>query len=115
MARLDRDPPEAESTYANSAEVGEEDRTLLESPTGRVLSTDEQDSGELTEEVRGKRGGARPVRDATDFHLSGTGAIETEDGLDESAESLRHSAEDLPDEDVRRREDGSVFDRWSGR
>jgi hypothetical protein len=50
------------------------------------------------DEIREKSGGTRPEGDRTNIPLSGTGGIETDDGLDEEAEALRHAAEDLPDE-----------------
>jgi hypothetical protein len=109
MSRLDRDPPEQDSPYANTAEVSPSDRAALPSATGREAPTEEGASEIQDEEIRDKSGGGRPASDETNFHLSGTGAIETEDGLDELGEMTRSAAEDLPDEDATI--DRPVFDR----
>lgn len=111
MDRTDRDPPTRESRYANTAEVSPQDRPALQSATGREAPAEEsQDPIEQArdEEIREKGVGARPVSERTDFRTSGTGAIETEDGLDETGEQLRHTAEDIPDENLEPR---PVFDR----
>jgi len=120
MPRLDKDPPEPDSVYANTAEVSQEDRPLLPSATGRERSAKEQPAKEgeesvFDQEVREKGQGSRPVDDRTNFHLSGTGAIETDDGLDETSEMTRHVAEDIPDEGITDEpdEDEPVFDRGS--
>jgi hypothetical protein len=119
MARLDRDPPEPDSVYANTAEVAKEDRVILPTATGRERSAQEEPAKEgeesvFDQEVREKGEGNRPVGDKTNFHLSGTGAIETDDGLDETSEMARHAAEDIPDEGITDEpEDRPVFDRGS--
>jgi hypothetical protein len=59
---------------------------------------DEREPGIERAEIREKSVGTRPVGDVTNVPFSGGGAEETEDGLDEVSESVRHAAEDLPDE-----------------
>jgi hypothetical protein len=109
MARLDKDPPERTSPYANTSQTSPGDQQILESPTGRVAHDAEGETTAAEDEISEKSVGARPVSDETDFRLSGTGAIETEDGLDELEESVRHTAEDI--RDGRRPDDEPVFDR----
>ncbi|MFL1873905.1 hypothetical protein ACIKT0_01540 [Hansschlegelia beijingensis] len=112
MARLDRDPPEPTSRYANTSQTDPGDRAILESATGRV-APDDDDQSEIEsvreDEIREKSGGGEPASDRTNFRTSGSGAIETEDGLDEIEESVRHAAEDVGDKDPTDR-DGPVFD-----
>ncbi|HEV2675870.1 MAG TPA: hypothetical protein VGV37_15215 [Aliidongia sp.] len=67
-------------------------------PDRDFLPTDEDQPSIDQEEIREKSGGGRPASDVTNVHLSGTGAVETEDGLDENAEMVRHAAEDMPEE-----------------
>jgi len=100
MARLDRDPPEPNSPYANTSEVLPRNRPLLESATGRQQPAPEESDSSFDDEIRDKSGDARAVGDTTDIHSSGTGAIETEDGLDETSEAVRQMAEDSPDQDI---------------
>jgi hypothetical protein len=111
VARIDRDPPEPKSPYANEGEVSATDAAALESPTGRLTPVEEAESPAQEvqdDEIREKSVGTRPASDETNFHLSGTGAIETEDGLDEVEEELRSTVEDIPDEAAA---DTPVFDR----
>jgi hypothetical protein len=113
MTRIDRDPPEADSPFANTGQLGPAEAPLLESPTGRSPSTEtgQEDSVE-NDEITEKSVGTRPVDDQTDFHLSGTGAIETDDGLDETSEMVREMAEDTTDDQpTEARADLPVFDR----
>lgn len=111
MSRLDRDPPEQDSAYANTAAVKAEDAALLESATGRVPPAEEDASSAWDEEIRDKSGDARSASDETNFHLSGTGAIETEDGLDENLEATRRAAEDISEDDLEAEIDVPVFDQ----
>ena len=110
---LDRDPPAPTSDYANTAAVAAMDRPLLESETGRVPSTEIGTEGSAADdEIAEKSVGTRPVSDRTDFRLSGTGAIETDDGLDETAEMVRQMTEDTTDDEPSEEdEDVPVFDR----
>jgi hypothetical protein len=110
MARTDRDPPETRSPYAKTSSVNEEDRALLESATGRAAPEEEGESSVQEDEIREKSVGGRPASDVTGFHTSGTGAVETDDGLDEISERARQAAED---EGIEREEavDEPVFDR----
>jgi len=112
MPRLDRDPPEPRSPYANTSETDPGDRAVLESATGRVAPTESDESSVREDEIREKSVGGEPASSRTNFHTSGTGAIETEDGLDETEEMVRHTAEDIPDVDIAdRRDGGPVFDK----
>lgn len=112
MARLDKDPPERDSNYANTAAVSPADRAGLETPAGEIVS---KDPGEATsafeDEVREKSVGTQPVSSRTDFRLSGTGAIETDDGLDETAEVVREMSEDVPDGTPGEPDRTPIFDR----
>ncbi|WP_439815485.1 hypothetical protein [Zavarzinia sp. CC-PAN008] len=88
------------------------DRPLLETPTGRRFAPHEGPVTLADLEVRDKSSGSRPVGDRTNVHLSGGGAVETDDGLDENAEALRQAIEDVPpDHRDERPEDIPVFDR----
>ncbi len=100
-----------ESQYANTAPVSEDDRILLETVTGRLLSTETNTNvSAAVEDIREKSVGSRPVDDKTDKPLSGS--TETVDGLDETDEMIRHMAEDTPNDDYSEREaDLPVFDR----
>ncbi|GGE42735.1 hypothetical protein GCM10007276_20020 [Agaricicola taiwanensis] len=112
MARQDRDPPKRNSNYANTAETRMDERPILESPTGTRAPTIEGETSVAQDEIREKSVGTRPVSDKTNFHLSGTGGIETDDGLDERSEMARHAAEDIPDEGISDEpEGGPVFDK----
>lgn len=59
---------------------------------------DEREPSIESTEIQEKSIGTRPVGDVTNVPFSGGGVEETDDGLDEVSESVRHAAEDLPDE-----------------
>lgn len=113
MARLDRDPPERDSTYANTGVIPDKDRPLLETVTGRAQSTRTGAEASVEEEeIQEKSVGTRPSGERTEFHLSGTGGVETDDGLDETSEMVREAAEDIPDDQPTDAQlDRPVFDR----
>ena len=114
MARLDRDPPEPTSPYANTSQTDPGDRAILESATGRVAPDDDGEQSDIEsvreDEIREKSFGGEPASERTNFHTSGSGAIETDDGLDEIEEAVRQAAEDVRENDAADR-DGPVFDR----
>jgi hypothetical protein len=109
MTRVDKDPPQPDSPYANTSETSPGDQHILETPTGRVAANPEGETTVAEDEIAEKSVGSRPVSDRTDFRLSGTGANETEDGLDELEESLRHTAEDI--RDGAQPDDEPIFDK----
>lgn len=78
---------------------GDDDRRLLETRTGRA-EPDEREPSPIRDEIEEKTDRSRPVSDRTNVHLSGTGAVETDDGLDEAAEALRRATEEVEDHDV---------------
>ena len=114
MARLDRDPPEPPRPYANTSQTDPGDRAILESATGRVAPDDDGEQSDIEsvreDEIREKSFGSEPASERTNFHTSGSGAIETDDGLDEIEEAVRQAAEDVRENDAADR-DGPVFDR----
>jgi hypothetical protein len=57
---------------------------------------DRQAADEFLEETSPVNIGGQPRSEVTGKHDEGSGANETEDGLDEVAESIRHNAEDIP-------------------
>jgi hypothetical protein len=70
---------------------------LLETPAGRENDCGSSDKTTVANrEIRRNDVGARPRSQITGQHEPGTGAVETEDGLDERSEALRRAAEDLP-------------------
>jgi hypothetical protein len=113
MARLDRDPPEGDSGYANTGSIPDKDRPLLETVTGRAQSAATGPEASIeAEEINEKSVGTRPSGERTEFHLSGTGGVETDDGLDEISEMVREAAEDIPDDEPSDAQlDRPVFDR----
>ena len=113
MARLDKDPPERESAYANTGEVPASDAPILENEMGRTAGEGDLAPAESVEaeEIAEKSVGTRPVGDRTNFHLSGTGAIETDDGLDETSELIRAEAEEIDEDQPLEPDDVPVFDR----
>jgi hypothetical protein len=77
--------------------VDPEVEPLLESPLGRENDFGAADQGTLAdEEVRRPEADVHPVSEITGHHDPGSGAEETDDGLDDYAEAVRHGAEDLP-------------------
>jgi hypothetical protein len=82
-------------------------RARLDRPASRPRDA----QGALEDEIRDKSGGAR-ASDEQNFHEPGTGAIETNDGLDEMSEMVRHLAEDLPDQGdgISKGEEGNTDD-----
>ena len=97
--------------YASEGEVSSWDEPLLETPQGREPGTHNENPSVADEEIAEKSVGTRPVSDITAVH-DATGEEETDDGLDELSESVRHAAEDRPDEDASEDdEDIPVFDR----
>ncbi len=104
------------SRFANTAPVGPEDRVLLETRTGREAPTIGREPDARQEEIREKGVGSRPVGDRTGIRQPGSGANETDDGLDATEEMVRHAAEDRPEgeETGRRRVSPAVFDRREG-
>ena len=113
MPRFDRDPPRPDSDFANDRQIDPTVEPLLESMTGRVPSTETgTEDSVANDEIDDKSVGSRPVSDRTNFHLSGTGAIETDDGLDETSEMVRQMTEDTTDDQPdAAAEDVPVFDR----
>jgi hypothetical protein len=59
--------------------------------------------------------GGRRVSDRTNIHDEGSGANDTDDGLSEEEEAVRHAAEDIPtgQSPTGKTEDIPVFDRAS--
>jgi hypothetical protein len=84
------------STYANEPEVAAADEPLLETPTGREYDSGASDQETLADdEVRRSDVGAHSLSEITGQHDAGSAAEETEDGLDDIAEAVRHAAEDI--------------------
>jgi hypothetical protein len=101
------------SEFANKGEVSLPDQPLLETPQGREPGTHNEAPSVADEEIAEKSVGSRPQSDATAFH-DPSGDEETDDGLNESDEALRRSAEDRVVEDEDEAEtDIPVFDRGS--
>jgi hypothetical protein len=98
------------SEFANQAEVSKEDAASLDSPLGReghlgMAEASRLVAGEIAQPI-----GAHPKSEETGKHDAGSGANETIDGLDSSAEAIRQGAEDIP-VGLRKRKDVPVFDR----
>jgi hypothetical protein len=87
---------ETGSAYANTAQVKGGDRALMESPGGRAAPDDPEPSA-FQEEIMDKTDTSRPVSDVTNVRPD---SGETDDGLDDYEETLRHAAEDIVDTDV---------------
>lgn len=102
--------PEQRSGFANEGELREDELAVLGNPVGR---DDEQggEPGTLAAEDVHQPVGAIPKSTITGRHDAGSGANETIDGLDETEEMTRQTAEDVPagsGDDV---DDIPVFDR----
>lgn len=83
--------------YANEPEVTAEDEALLETPFGRENDFGASDKGTVADdEVRRPEADAHPRSEVTGRHDAGSGADETDDGLDDILEAVRHAAEDIP-------------------
>jgi hypothetical protein len=83
--------------YANEPEVAAEDEPLLESPAGRENDFGAIDQETVTDdEVRRPETDAHPRSEITGRHDPGSAAEDTEDGLDDIGEAVRHAAEDIP-------------------
>jgi hypothetical protein len=86
--------------YANEPEVTSLDEPLLESPTGRENDYGAADQETLADdEIRRPEADAHPLSEMTAHHDPGSGAEETDDGLDDIVEAVRHAAEDIPTAD----------------
>jgi len=103
-----RERPQSKSPYANQGEIDAEDRDLAESSTGREDNEGAPPGTPLSEDIRQPVGAMRRS-EVTGRHDEGSEANETDDGLNESDENIRHGAEDIPVGE--RREDIPVFDR----
>ena len=103
-----RERPQSHSPYANTGEIRDDERDLIESFTGRENNHGAPPGTPLGEIVRQSPGAMRRSQ-ITGKHDEGTEANETADGLNESDEAIRHGAEDIPIGE--RREDIPVFDR----
>jgi hypothetical protein len=99
------------SEFANTAEVSPEDAPTLDSPTGREDHLGMPEAARVAAGEIKKPIGAHPMSEVTGRHDAGSGANETEDGLDSYAEAIRHGAEDIPTGASERDEDIPVFDR----
>jgi hypothetical protein len=95
---------------ALQADIAEEDAGLLDDPA-------EGDRAEVVgaravaeAEVARPLGGV-PRSKVTGRHDAGSGANETEDGLDSNEEAIRHGAEDIPIGSGDEADDVPVFDR----
>lgn len=86
------------------------DRALLETPTGRENDHGVAERGALAEdEIKDKEILTRPRSAVTGRHDAGSGANETDDGLNAIEEEVREFAEDLPLGEER--DDGPVFEK----
>ena len=81
------------SRYANTAPLSKAEAVLLETPGGRENDHGAADEQRLNSDELERPGvGAVPVSTATAHRQPGMGAEETEDGLSDSEEALRHAA-----------------------
>ena len=87
MTQTDRAGKRPRANYGNTDEASKDEAALLETPVGRERDAGPTDVGASFQE------GRSPVPAAAD---EGSGDRETVDGLNETEESLRHAAEDVP-------------------
>ena len=101
---------QANSEFANEAELRPDEAVLVATPLGRE-STPGAEPGTLTAADAVRPVGAVPRSQETGRHDSGSGANETIDGLTETEEALRQAAEDTAPGQADDLEDVPVFDR----
>ena len=87
MTQPNKPAKQPRAKYGNSDEVSKDESALLETPVGREQDAGAADIGASFQEGRSR------VPAAAD---EGSGDRETVDGLNETEESLRHAAEDVP-------------------
>ena len=87
MTQTSKDGRQPRGGYRNTDEVSKDEAALLETPVGRESDAGAADVGASFQEGRGR------VPASID---EGSGDRETADGLNETEESLRHAAEDVP-------------------
>ncbi len=79
-------PPKRGRGYGNSDEISKEESALLETPVGRERDAGATELGAAFQEGLTRSPGMN----------GGSGDRETVDGLDETEESIRQAAEDVP-------------------
>jgi hypothetical protein len=104
-----KEKPKTGSNYANEREISEGTASVL--PSGAAHKDNKgAEPGTLGADDIAQPVGARPRSSVTGRHDPGTGANETIDGLSETEEMTRISAEDVPPGDAAE-SDEPVFDR----
>ena len=98
------------SEYANQPDVFGRDEPALEGKTGRDGNQGADPGSASADDVR-KPVGARRRSDVTGRHDEGMDANETVDGLNDTEEQTRQSAEDIPTGRNDKDEDVPVFER----
>ncbi len=98
------------SEYANQPEVLERDQPALEGSTGRDGGQGADPESDSAADAN-RPIGARRRSDVTGRHDEGMDANETTDGLNDTEESTRQAAEDIPTGRNEQNEDVPVFER----